>query len=99
MNKSNELTIVGTDLVDLNRKVARWLGLDPSYTISTNIGQEIARVTGLSFETSKMLFHAGVAGFVGTVASGFGVLPAAVVIGAILMFAWLESFDSSKAIW
>jgi len=84
------------NLLVANRAFAGWLGLDPRYTVSSNIALAVARRTGLPFATAKLWFHGGFSGFVAAVLKALGMksLPA-VGIGA-LVWAWLESFDSSR---
>ena len=83
------------ELLEANRAIASWLGLDPRYTVSSNIALAVARRTGASFELAKRWFHGGVAGFLAAMFRVFGVsLTAMAGIGAVL-YMWLESFDGS----
>jgi hypothetical protein len=82
-------------VLHLNRDLAGRLGLDPNYTISTNIALAISRVTGMPVATAKLLFHGGVASFVAAIVHLFGAGSAAVIATGALCWGWLESFDSS----
>ena len=82
-------------LIELNRYLAGRLGMDPHYTISTNIAHAISRATGLEFVTAKRMFHAGVAGFLAIVLSAFGLGIAATLGAGAIVWGWLESYDSS----
>jgi hypothetical protein len=84
------------DLLEANRAFAGWFGLDPRYTMSSNIALAISRRTGLPFATAKLWFHGGFSGLVAAMLKALGMkgLPAA-GIGA-LVWIWLESFDSSR---
>lgn len=79
----------------LNRDLAGRLGLNPNYTISTNVGLAISRATGMPLPTAKFLFHGGVASFVATILSLFGVGAVGILAGGAACWGWLESFDSS----
>jgi hypothetical protein len=91
------LTVKESALLQLNRQISSWLGLDPRHTISTNISLEISRATGISFEAAKQLFHAGVAGGVGKLASKRGATVAEATALGLVAFAWFESYDSSSS--
>lgn len=84
------------DLLELNRSIAGWLGLDPRYTISSNIAALMSRAFRIPFATAKLWFHAGVAGAATLLLRSFGLAAAAAFgIGGLLV-AWLEGFDTSR---
>lgn len=84
-------------LLDLNKAVAGLLGMDPHYTISTNLAWRISARSGLSFESAKRLVHARIARYVAHSLAVNGIVRASPVVISQLIFEWLESFDSSDA--
>lgn len=86
-------------LLALNRALAGALGMDPDFTISTNVARRVSDNTGLSFRTAKLGFHASVGGAAALGAQALGADPwVAVGIGLVTCL-WLESFDSSRKRW
>jgi hypothetical protein len=86
---------IRAQVLDLNREFAGWLGLDPRYTLSTNMAIEISARTSIPFRTAKQLFHGGVAGGAAAIIGFFGAPLVASVGLAAIFYAWLESFDAS----
>jgi hypothetical protein len=86
---------IRAQVLDVNREFAGWLGLDPRYTLSTNMAIEISARTSIPFHTAKQLFHGGVAGVAAAIIALFGAPLVASVGLAAIFYAWLESFDSS----
>jgi hypothetical protein len=95
---TNSLALIpaGGALLSLNRELAELLGMDPRYTISSNVALAISRATGVPFETAKLVFHAGVAGLAASSANHFGASSIPVLGLGVLVLLWLESFDGSS---
>jgi hypothetical protein len=88
--QSPQLTQFELDLLDLNRAIAGWIGLDGRYTLSTNISRAISDRTGVDFHTCKRWFHRGVAGFVAAMLGVLG-MPVVAAIGVGALFGtWLN---------
>lgn len=84
------------DLLQLNRAVAGYLGLDARLTISSNLALAISRTFNVPFATAKLWFHSGVAGFVSLLLR-FAGLSSVVALGVGSFFLyWLEGFDTSR---
>jgi hypothetical protein len=83
------------ELLQANRAVASWLGLDSRFTLSSNIALAVSMRTGVAFGHAKQWFHGGVSGFVAAMLGFFGAGLGAALGLASLLFVWLESFDAS----
>jgi hypothetical protein len=81
-------------LIAANRRIAGRLGMDPDYTVSTNVARAIAPRLGVDVPTAKRLFHGVLAGLVGTAVRSRAGGGGAIVAGGAFWL-WLESFDDS----
>ncbi len=88
--------LLRSELLAVNRSLAGWLGLNPRYTISSNIAQLVARALRIPYGTAKQWFHAGVAGFASLLLRLFGLSHVLAVGLGVLALVWLESFDGSQ---
>lgn len=59
-------------VLDLNRTVAGWLGLDPTLTLCSNFALAVSRRTDISFAAAKRVIHGGIAGVAAAVIAAFG---------------------------
>ena len=84
-------------LIELNMAVAGLLGLDPHYTISTNLAWRLSVRTGIPFVEAKQIVHARIAVYVERVLRSMGVVYAPHLDISDLVYEWLESFDSSAS--
>lgn len=86
-------------LLALNRALAGALGMDPHFTISTNIARRVSSDTGLPFRAAKIGFHASVGGVTALGARALGVNGWVAGGLGLVTCLWLESFDSSRKRW
>lgn len=82
-------------LLAINRYLAGRLGLNPRFTISSNMAMAISRATGIRVSTAKLLFHVGVAAAAAKLSRRLGPGLAVRAGGAVAVFLWLERFDRS----
>lgn len=84
-------------LIDLNKAVAGLLGMDPHYTICTNLAWRVSQQTGMPFEDAKRAIHVHIALHVARALRAHGIVQASPAFVSRLIFDWLESFDSSTS--
>lgn len=82
-------------LIELNMAIAGLLGMDPHYTISSNLAWRLSLQTGVSFRHAKRIIHARIAQHVARALRASGIVYAPHVDIRWPVYEWLESFDPS----